>query len=102
MTTPLDTILVPDGLIAGQELGLPLSEIGHDSGWMRENMEELKRRAAAEDEDMKELVGESEQSTALAIELHDASSILSNSVRNCHKLTTSDLSTLMRRPLPYL
>lgn len=65
-TTPLDTILVPGGLIAGQELGLPLSEIGHDSVWMREYMEESKRRAAAKYEKVKELVRESKQSIALA------------------------------------
>lgn len=87
--------------------------------WMRENMEESKRREAAEDEKVKELVGESEQSIALANSmmpqgaytseaLLDAAvvltawSVLSNSVQDGRKLTTRSLSTLMRRPLPSL
>lgn len=57
-TTPLDHIFVLGGLVAGQEQGLALPEAGHDAEWVRRNMAEFERRAAAGDEKMKSLVEE--------------------------------------------
>ncbi|KAK2610434.1 hypothetical protein N8I77_003862 [Diaporthe amygdali] len=57
-TTPLDTISVHGSLVAGEENGFLRPEAGHDAEWVRENMPEFERLAAAGDEEMRALVEE--------------------------------------------
>ncbi|KAI3397601.1 hypothetical protein diail_10573 [Diaporthe ilicicola] len=57
-TTPLDNISVHGCLVAGEENGVLRPEAGHDAEWVRENMPEFERLAAAGDESMRTLVEE--------------------------------------------
>lgn len=57
-STPLHAIFVHGSLVAGEEQGFLRPEAGKDAEWVRVNMPEFERRAAAGDEDMKLLVEE--------------------------------------------
>ncbi|KAJ4394660.1 hypothetical protein N0V93_003879 [Gnomoniopsis smithogilvyi] len=57
-STPLHAVFVHGSLVAGEEQGFLRPEAGNDAEWVRVNMPEFEKRAAAGNEDMKLLVEE--------------------------------------------
>lgn len=57
-STPLHAVFVHGSLVAGEEQGFIRPEAGNDVEWVRINMPEFERRAAAGSEDMRLLVEE--------------------------------------------